>query len=170
MTEPFEKGANAALHVGNVLVAHRDTDQPGATFRAIDAAMRATTGHKLFTILVHYPQLQLAERVYSTNQAAYPVAGSRPLGELDLRQRLVVEGEAYIGRDGDDLRRVFSDHELMASLGCESMLAMPVRWRGETVGSLNLLHEAYWYSEADVPLARLFAQLALPALLLVARP
>jgi hypothetical protein len=49
------------------------------------------------------------------------------------------------------------------------VLNMPVRWAGETLGSLNLLHVAHWYSDADVPLARLFAQLALPALMPTAR-
>ena len=79
--------------------------------------------------------------------------------------------EAVDVRDGrctgtiDDLRHVFSDHELIASLGCESVLNMPVRWRGRTLGSLNLLHEAGWYGEDDVAACLPFAQLALPALL-----
>lgn len=170
MNEPFEKGANAAVHVGNVLAAHRDADQPGATFRAIEAGMRATIGHKLFTIMLHHPDQQAVERIYSTNPAAYPVAGRRPTAEFPLRQRLLVEGEHCIVRDADDLRRTLFDHELIFSLGCESMLVMPVLWRGQTLGLLDLLHEAYWYSEADVALARLFAQLALPAIMPGTRP
>lgn len=42
---------------------------------------------------------------------------------------------------------------------------MPVRWRGRTLGSLNLLHEARWYGEDDVAACLPFAQLTLPALL-----
>jgi hypothetical protein len=42
---------------------------------------------------------------------------------------------------------------------------MPVRWRGRTLGSLNLLHEAGWYGEDDVAVCLPFAQLTLPALL-----
>ncbi len=165
MNEPFEKGVNAAVHVGNVLAAHRDTAQPEATFRAIDAGLAATIGHKQFTVLVHHPDRQQAERRYSTGPAVYPLGGSRPTGDFPLKQRLLVEGNHYIARDADDLRRDFYDHQLIFSLGCESVLIVPVRWRGETLGSLNLLHDAYWYSEADIPLTRLFAQLALPALL-----
>ncbi len=170
MNEPFEKGANAAAHVGNVLAAHRDTDQPDATFRAIDAGMQATIGHKLFTVLVFHPDLQQAERIYSTHPAVYRVGDSRRTAEFPLKQRLLIEGEHYIGRDADDLRAAFFDHDLIFSLGCESVLNMPVRWRGQTLGALNLLHEAYWYSEADVGLARLFAQLALPAIMMGLRP
>lgn len=170
MNEPFEKGANAAVHVVNVMAAQRDADQPAATFRAIDIAMAATIGHKLFTILAYHPDRKQAGQVYSSQPAVYPVGGSRPIGELPVQQRLLLKGEHYIGRDADDLREALLDHETMFSLGCESMVSMPVCWRGETLGSLNLLHEAYWYSEADVPLARLFAQLALPAIQLVGRP
>ena len=170
MVEPFEKGANAARHVGAVLAAHREADQPAATFRAIAAGMGATIGHKLFTVLLCQPDQQEAGRVYSSNPEAYPVGATRRIVEFPLKQRLLIEGEHYIGRDADDLRRAFADHDLIFSLGCESVLNMPVHWRGRTLGALNLLHQAYWYSEADVPLARVFAQLAVPALMLGERP
>ena len=47
-----------APHIDAVLAAQRDADQPGATFRAVDAALAATTGHILFTVLVHHPKLR----------------------------------------------------------------------------------------------------------------
>lgn len=169
MNEPFEKGANAATHVSNVLVAQRSTDQPQATYRALDLGMGATIGHKLFTVLAYHPDREQAERTYSSRPDVYRVGDSRRTAEFPLKQRLLVEGEHYIGRDADDLRAAFYDHELIFSLGCESVLNMPVCWAGRTLGSVNLLHDAYWYSEADVPLARLFAQLAIPALLMGAR-
>ena len=49
MTRPNSASADAAPHIAAVLDAHREADQPGATFRAIDAALAATTGHILFT-------------------------------------------------------------------------------------------------------------------------
>jgi hypothetical protein len=167
MSELFERGV--AVHVASVIMAHRDADQPGATFRAVEAAMAATIGHKLFTILVHNPDLRQYHRTYSTRPAAYPVGVSMPASAFPLSHALLLAGEPYIGRNADDIREAFFDHELILSLGCESVLNMPVRWAGQTLGSLNLLHVAHWYSAADVPLARLFAQLALPAMMLAAR-
>ncbi|MEO8715914.1 MAG: GAF domain-containing protein [Acetobacteraceae bacterium] len=84
-------------------------------------------------------------------------------------QRVIGRGEPYIGRTREDIEAVFYDHALIASLGCESVLNVPVRWRGETLGTLNLLHRAGWYREEHVPIVRRFAQLALPALMAVAR-
>ena len=42
---------------------------------------------------------------------------------------------------------VFADHELIASLDCQSVLNVPIRWR--TWGSLNLLHAERWYGPDD---------------------
>jgi len=46
---------------------------------------------------------------------------------------------------------------------------VPVVHDGRTLGVLNLLHEARWYDEADAPLAQVFAALAAPAFLKLAR-
>jgi len=65
---------------------------------------------------------------------------------------------------------VFFDHELILSLGCASVLNVPVVWDGRTLGTINLLHEAGWYDETDVPVGQLFAVLAIPALVDLTRP
>ena len=39
----------------SLIAAHADPDQPGATFRALDAALAEQPGHRLFTILIHHP-------------------------------------------------------------------------------------------------------------------
>ena len=59
---------------------------------------------------------------------------------------------------------MFPDHALIRSLGCESCVNIPVRWDGQTIGMLNVLHEANWYTAADVPTFGIFAALAAPAL------
>jgi hypothetical protein len=97
--------------------------------------------------------------------AQYPVGAKKPLAGGPWVDIVIKRGDAYIGRTRDDLRSVFADHELIVSLGCESVLNVPVRWRGATLASLNLLHTENWYRDAQVPLARSFAQYALPALL-----
>jgi hypothetical protein len=60
---------------------------------------------------------------------------------------------------------VFFDHALIASLGCASVLNLPVKHDGRILGTINLLHEEAWYEEGDVPIGLGFAGLAIPALL-----
>jgi hypothetical protein len=45
------------------------------------------------------------------------------------------------------------------------VLNVPVVWNGRTLGTINLLHEASWYEDTDVPVAQAFAALAAAALL-----
>jgi hypothetical protein len=153
--------------VETILAAHADPDQPGATFRAIDAALAEAPGHILFTILVHHPTLRQSERFYSNQPDAYPIGGRKPVTDSAWMRRVIHGGEPYIGRTREDIAANFFDHALIHSLGCDAMLNMPVRWRGQTLGTLNLSHRAGHYTESDLPRVRLIAQLAVPALLTV---
>jgi len=148
-----------------VAAAQSRVDQPAALFTALDQALGSAIGHKLFTILVYDGGTGEAARIYSNCPASYPVGGRKHLARGPWTEAVLDRGEPYIGRTDADLRAVFPDHELIASLGCASVLNMPVRWRGRTLGSLNLLHEAHWYGEDDIAASLPFAQLALPALL-----
>ena len=157
-------------HLEAVARAMVDAGQPERAFRALDHAMGAVIGHKLFTVLVHHPTSQESERRYTNQPAAYPVGGRKPVTASPWTERLFVERRPYIGRTADDIRRVFFDHELILSLGCASVLNVPVVWGGRTLGTINLLHEEGWYDQADVPAGQLFAALATPALFDLTRP
>jgi len=156
-------------HLLAVARAMRSPASPEAALTALDAAMGATIGHKLFTCLLHHPAARESERRYTNQAAAYPVGGRKPVPDSAWARRLFVEREPYIGYTADDIREVFFDHVLIASLGCASVLNVPVVHDGRTLGVLNLLHEARWYDEADAPLAQVFAALAAPAFLKLAR-
>ncbi len=153
----------------SLITAHADPDQPGATFRALDAALARSPGHILVTILVHHPAAGESERFYSNHAVEYPIGGRKPVTNSAWMQRVIHDGQPWIGRNADDIRRAFFDHETILALGCESALNMPVRWRGETVGTLNLLHRAGHYAERHLPEVELLAHLALPGLMIIGR-
>jgi len=142
--------------------------QPGATFRALDRALAATLGHKLFTLLLYHPDSGESERVYSNRPDAYPVGGRKPLNPTFWTEQVLRAQRPYLGRAAADIEAVFFDHALIAALGCESVLNLPVVFDGRTLGTINLLHEADRYRDADIPAASLFAALAVPAFLVLA--
>jgi len=109
-------------------------------------------------------------RVYSNRAGDYPLGGRKKIVSRRWADQVVRDGVPFIGNTAADLREVFSDHALISSLGCESVLNMPVRWGGKTVGSLNLLHDAYWYQGVDLSAVAVFAQLVAPALMTVPVP
>jgi hypothetical protein len=134
-------------------------------YAALDRALAQAIGHTLFTILSYDPLTRESARIYSNLPVPYPTGAKKPLAGGPWVEIVLERGEAFIGRNREDLASVFADHELIASLGCESVLNVPVRWRGQTLASLNLLHTQNWYRQDQVPLARAFAQAVLPALL-----
>lgn len=133
------------------------------TFGALDEALQAAFGHKLFTVLVVDMEKRENQRLYSSRPHAYPVGGIKPMAQDGVYFRdVILGGQCRINRDYEDIRSTLKDHELIHSLGCEGSIHVPVRWSGETCAMLNLSHDAGWYSEADIPNLSLFAAMALP--------
>lgn len=152
-------------HLAAVAAGVRSRGQPQASFAALDRAMAATIGHKLLTVLLFHEASGESERFYTNQPAAYPVGGRKPLNETFWTQQVLREQRHYIGNTADDIRAVFFDHELIFSLGCQSILNLPVVHDGRTLGTINLLHEANWYDAGDAGLGAVFCALAVPAYL-----
>ena len=155
---------DATPHLAAVAAAMARPGQPAATFAALEAAMNVVLGHRLFTILKYHPDSGESERVWTNQPAAYPVAGRKALNPTFWSRQVLEERRPYVGRTAADIRAVFFDHELIASLGCASVLNVPVVWDARILGTINLLHEAERYDESDATLGFAFAALAVPAL------
>lgn len=151
------------MSLGKVLKAFESKDQPEALYKAVDAALAVMPGFKLFTILVAHNEKQLVQRVYTSNPASYPVGGTKPMSSSPWNERVMKDGAVYIGRTREDIKAAFFDYELIWSLGCESVINVPIRWRGETLGTFNLLHQANYYTEQHEETVRTMAQIAIPA-------
>jgi transcriptional regulator with GAF, ATPase, and Fis domain len=139
--------------------------QPQALFEALDRAMADTLGHRLFTVLRYHPDAQESERRYTSQGAAYPIGGRKAVRPTPWTARVFGERRPYIGRTAADIRASFPDAELILSLGCESVLNLPVVFDGRVLGTVNLLHGAGWYDEDDLSLGLTFAALAVPGFL-----
>jgi GAF domain-containing protein len=131
-------------------------------FRSIDQALGELVGHKLFTVLYTSADAQQVIRLYSNQPQAYPVSGAKKMGPTPWGDLVITRGQPYIGNDAEDIKWAFFDHELIASLGCDSVLNIPVVVEGKTLGTLNLLHQAGWYQEKHVAIATPFAYLLAP--------
>ena len=154
-----------APHLHAVAVAAARAGQPAPLFQALDRALGAVLGHKLFTVLRYHAHSEESERRYTNQSQAYPVGGRKALNPTPWAQQVIHERRPYIGRTADDIRAVFFDHELIASLGCASVLNVPVVHDARVLGTLNLLHEEGWYDAGDIDISLTFAALTTPALL-----
>jgi len=148
--------------------AYAAAGQPATTFAALDTALGLTLGHKLFTVLLHHASTRESERVYTNQPAAYPVGGRKALRDTAWTRQVIQDRRPFLGRTAADIREHFPDHAVIASLGCASILNLPVLWDGRVLGTINLLHEEGWYDDGDVSIGLAFAALAVPAYLAVA--
>ncbi len=152
-------------HLASLAAALAAPQQPAASFAALEAALGAAIGHRLFTVLRHDATEGWNSRVYSNQPAAYPVGGRKPVEDHPWLDLMLRQGLPWVASDYAGVQWAFFDHALIRSLGCEAALTLPVRWQGRTLGVLSLLHEAGWYGEDDKATGMLFAALAVPALL-----
>ena len=137
----------------------------GAIFKAVEKGMAEVVGHKLFTLLYVAPNGKRVKRMYSNMPKEYPVGGYKEIKETEWHKQILGQKKPWVGYDKKDIQWAFFDHELILSLGCRSVLNVPLRWRGQTLGTLNLLHEENWYQVHHVEVATVLAQLAVPAVM-----
>ncbi|MGV9367675.1 GAF domain-containing protein [Amycolatopsis sp. NPDC003731] len=131
----------------------------------VEERVRAELGVRLFTVLAWIPERRALRRVHSSHPAEYPVGGEKTVevaaGWLD---RCITAQEPYFGPGKAAVREIFADHELIESLGCGSIINVPVVDGGRTLGVLNILDAEGAYDEDSVQVARSLAPLAVPAL------
>jgi GAF domain-containing protein len=138
---------------------------PDAVFRAVEALTQRVIGVRLFTVMRLHAESAEVERVYSSNPTAYPVTGRKPKGGTEWGAQVLDRGETFLAATAADVRRVFTDYELIFSLGIGAILNVPIRFRGRSLGTVNICNEANWFRDEDAVTGRMLAALLVPPLL-----
>lgn len=128
---------------------------------ALDKLALADPGHILFTVTTVEMEEGVARRVYSNHPREYPVSGTKPIHRDSWFDIVNGERRSFVANTIEDIARVFPDHELIASLGCGSVLNLPIFLRGALAATVNLLAGPHHYSPARVAAAQ--ALLPVPA-------
>ena len=127
------------------------------TFELLEKAFQDIIGHKLFTILRYDRNSLELERIYSSNLLNYPVSGIKKLTNTDWSKIVLFDGNIYIGYNSNDIKSSFPDYELIEKLGCRSVMNIPLLFKGNVVGSVNLLNTENWYNENQVNTANMLS-------------
>lgn len=138
---------------------------PQELFKAVDALVKQTIGHTLFTIMRTHEAVQEVERLYSSNTSAYPVGGRKKKKDTHWGRVVLEEGQVFIARTPEEVKQAFADYELIFSLGIGSIMNVPVGYAGRRLGTMNVSHVANHFTEADAEVGRVIASLLVPALL-----
>jgi hypothetical protein len=124
--------------------------RPGTTAQAliggVGRMVHASIGTKLLTASVFDIDRRQSSRVYSENLSAYPLAGIKPIEDNKWTRIVLEQHQVFSTLRIEEIAEVFFDWELIQSLGCESNCNIFVVVDGKVIGTLNLLHEAGYYT------------------------
>lgn len=153
----------------NFVAAVAETGQPQKAFAALEQLTRDLVGVKLFTVMTSDTNKKLAERVYSNMPDAYPVSGTKPYNETYWSDITLKQKRTFVANTIEDISKVFDDHPLIKSLGCESVINVPITVDGLVIGTINCLHEEGFYTEDRVKAAEALKLPGTVAMLLLAK-
>jgi hypothetical protein len=134
---------------------------------ALHRLAEATVGVKLFTMTADNPAKGYVRRVYSSDESAYPVLGTKPIVFDETYRKMTEERFVYVANSVEAMRADFPDLDLIVALGCGSAINIPIVAGGEMLGSVNLLHAEGWYTPERVASARLLAVPAIACFLIL---
>ena len=123
-------------------------------FRRTFDALAADPGVVLFTALQWIPETSTLRRIFTSHPDEYPVGAEKTVeisaGWLDA---VIAEKKPFLAADLKALREVFTDIELIRSLGCGAVINLPVLNNGAIVGVLALLDAEGTYTDQSVSAA-----------------
>ena len=134
-------------------------------FIDVETAARQRVGVRLFTVLAWDDDRAALHRIHTSHPVEYPTGGEKVFPrDAPWIRRVVVDQQPYLGPDRAAVAAVFSDHELIESLGCGAVVNVPVVDDGRTIGVLNMLDAEGAYTDDSVAGALPLAGLALEPL------
>ncbi len=119
-------------------------------------------GAKLVTVTAVDPHDQSYERLYSSMPEIYPVSGRKPANRTRWSEQVMQRLQTFVVNDYDGLSEVMPDHAKIRSIGCESLVNVPLVVFGRVIGTLNCLAGSGHFNESRV---RLCKDMRLPVML-----
>ena len=138
-------------------------ETPAALFAALAAVAAQALGCALFTAMRFDAAAGEVERLYSTNQEAYPVGGRKTKRDTPWASLVLGERRVFVGTGDAAIRGAFDDHAKILGLGLHSIINVPVVLAGTCVGTVNFLMCRDVVAPADVAVAEELGRVAAAA-------
>ena len=140
---------------------------PAALFAAIADAARQRVDAGLVTAMRHDEAAATVERIYSSNEQAYPVGGRKVKQESDWSRHVLTDHRVLVSAGDDLIRKHYNDHAIIFGLGLHSCVNVPLVSHGKCIGTLNVLRAQAAWRENDIALVRALGIAALGGALMM---
>jgi hypothetical protein len=151
--------------VSAVIARSTESAEAREVYRTVERICAETIGWQLFTVLRYVEAAEAVERLYSSDEKAYPVGGRKPLNKITASHGAMEKGEVFLAATKEEVRKAFFDHELIFSLGITAILNVPIRHAGRRLGTINLCGEEGMYGPPEIARGKILAGLLVPTLL-----
>ncbi len=132
-----------------------------ACYKVLQTLTEQIVGVKLFTVMTVDMTAELARRAYTSDAANYPASGTKPITYDDWFEIVHKKRSHFVANTLADIAKVFPDYELIGSLGCGSVVNLPVIAGDELLATVNMLHEEQYFTPERVDLITKY--LSIPA-------
>jgi GAF domain-containing protein len=140
---------------------------PVALFAAIAQVAARRVDASLVTAMRHDEAASTVERIYSSNEAAYPVGGRKLKRDTGWSRKVLAEHRLLVNAGDDDIRDSFDDHAIIFGLGLHSCINVPLVSGGKCIGTLNVLAARANWSDDEIAIARALGLAALAGVLML---
>ena len=145
----------------DLLLKTKDLDSY-AFYNKLDKSIKHIIGHKLFTLTVIDRSTKYVERVYSNNKKIYPLLGTKQIPNNAWTRKVIIEKKQFLALNLKEIKKLFFDYEIIQSLGCGSIINIPILNNKKILGTLNVLHKEKYYTKKSVNKIKPFEQLLAP--------
>lgn len=123
-----------------------ETAAPDALFGELHRMCDAAVGVTLFTCSRFDLEVGQAERIYTSDPAAYPLTGLKDIVPNRWTKTVLDGRQPFLSETIEGLRDVFPDHEKIEGLGLGAAINLPAFVNGKLLGTVNLLAPDHVYS------------------------
>jgi hypothetical protein len=138
-----------------------DAKTQHAAYEALFQLSDAIVPVRLWTVMSLDPKSNLARRVYTNMPEAYPASGTKPMTENAWSEIVRNQHKCFTANTLAEIAEVFPDHALIGSLGCGSVLNLPITHDRQLVGTVNLLDVEHHFTPERIQICQ--TELAEPA-------
>lgn len=108
-------------------------------FKLVAERLQEDARAKLVTVTAVDPEDLSYERLFSTMPDIYPVSGRKPANNTHWADTVMKNLDVYVANDYESLTETMADHEVIRSIGCGSLVNVPLIYFGRVIGTLNCL-------------------------------
>lgn len=112
---------------------------PQEVFAGLEAYVQDCIGVRLFTVMTVDMEAGVARRAHTNMPDAYPTSDTKPVPQNHWFTCIHEQHATFVANTIEEIAEVFPDYALIDSLGCQSVVNLPIVLSRELIATVNML-------------------------------